>query len=308
MKLPGLKFLYPLLVLLCPCLAASETPTQWYDRLHDNVSGSVNDTALWLDDFFADENFSINDDPKGGARILLGWEPRTRDFAEFDTKVRLKFKLPNLKNQVDLVFSDFDEELERAPVKAAQNEILANQNRFNLALRWTGKKSKDSVWSHRIGIGRKAQPFARTRFASRGEISATQRYRVEVSGYFYSSDGFGSQLGMQLEQDISRSSVARLDNNFFFRDESNDWLWQHNLYNMKQISDKSALITGIYLEGLSQPNYRIEEYLVSARWRKNAVREWLYFEVEPFVLWRRDENFSASYGVALRVEGFFGDY
>jgi len=46
--------------------------------------------------------------------------------------------------------------------------------------------------------------------------------------------------------------------------------------------------------------------LISLRWRKNALRKWFFYEVEPFILWRRDERFSASYGIALRVEGFFG--
>jgi hypothetical protein len=50
----------------------------------------------------------------------------------------------------------------------------------------------------------------------------------------------------------------------------------------------------------------LEEYLVSFRWRKNTLRQWLFYELEPFVLWRRDESFSASYGLALRLEGFFG--
>jgi hypothetical protein len=62
----------------------------------------------------------------------------------------------------------------------------------------------------------------------------------------------------------------------------------------------------VYIEGLSRPNYRLDEYLASLRWRKHTLREWLFFEVEPFILWRRDERFSASYGIAMRVEGVFG--
>ncbi len=293
-------------IFAAPCFAEDDLP--WFDILHQQLSTSVNDSAFWLDDFFANEYFCPDEQPKAGARILLGWEPRSRDVMEFDTKVRVRFRLPNLKNRVDVVFSDFDEELERTTVKAAQNEVLSNQNRFNLALRWIEKKGDDAEFSNRIGIGRKAKPFARSRYAKRGEFNDSQRYRWETSVYYYHNDGFGTHLGLQLEQDVTKDSVARLDNHFFFRDESNDWLWQHNLYHMQRIDDTSALITGFYMEGLSQPNYRAEEYLVSTRWRKNALREWLFFEVEPFVLWRRDEGFDASYGVALRVEGFFGHY
>ena len=61
------------------------------------------------------------------------------------------------------------------------------------------------------------------------------------------------------------------------------------------------------VEGLSQPNYRVEEIYSGLRWRSNTVRDWLYFDVEPFVLLLREENFSPSFGVALRVEAYYGD-
>jgi hypothetical protein len=72
------------------------------------------------------------------------------------------------------------------------------------------------------------------------------------------------------------------------------------------MDEKNALVYGLYIEGNSQPNYRPEEYLLSTRWRKNALREWLFFEIEPFLIWRREEQFNTSIGIALRVEGYFG--
>jgi hypothetical protein len=35
------------------------------------------------------------------------------------------------------------------------------------------------------------------------------------------------------------------------------------------------------------------------------LREWLYIEVEPFILWLREEDFRASIGLALRTEIHF---
>lgn len=301
----------PLLSLLfCAFALAAEEQSDvpWFDILHDDISNSVNLSAIWLDDFFGNPDYQPDQLAQGGARIQLAYEPRSRDLIEFESRIRIRVKLPKLENRVDLVFSDFDEDLERAPVKAAQNELLQSQNRFNLALRWTHRKDEDAFWSNRVGIGRKAQPFARTQYTKRGTFTDTQRYRWQASAYYYQREGFGTHFGLQLEQDINQESVMRLDNNFFFRDETDDWLWQHNLYNMTQLSDSSALITGFYVDGLSQPNYQIREYLLSVRWRKNALREWLFFELEPFILWQRDEDFDASYGLAMRIEGYFGHY
>lgn len=315
LKGEGLKkviYLFALVQVLManPARPASPDNAQypWLDELHSNVSESFNDTASWLDDFFADETFNVEQEATGRARIQLAWEPRSRDLVEFETRIRVNWKLPNFKNHVDVVFSDYDEELERAPVKAAQNDVLANQNRFNLALRWILKNDAQSIWSHRVGVGRKLQPFVRSRYAEVMALSEKNTIRMEFSSYYYAKDGFGTHLGLQYEHGLTETSFLRLDNNFYYRDETNDWLWQHGMYSMQQLNDEAALIYGLYLEGNSQPNYQITEYLVSSRWRKNALREWLFFEVEPFVLWRRSEDFSASYGVALRVEGFFGHH
>lgn len=304
------KLMFVLLLSSSACVRADDPPDDypWLDELYFNVTQSVHDTANWLDTFFAEESIELDQEAHGHARIQFAWEPRSRDLIEFESRVRVNWKLPKFKNQVDVVFSDYDDELEKAPVKAAQNEVLSDQNRFNLALRWIRKTDEKSVWSHRIGVGRKLQPFVRSRYSRVFEVDSKNNFRTEVSGYYYTKDGLGAHFGLQYEHGMSENSVLRIDNNFYYRDETNDWLWQHSFYGMAQMSDRSAFISGLYIEGESRPNYQVSEYLISSRWRRNALRDWLYFEVEPFVLWRRDEDFSASYGLALRVEGFFGHH
>ncbi|MCY7295354.1 hypothetical protein [Alteromonas sp. a30] len=289
-------------------LTAQENPPPypWLDDLHLSLTSSVHDTANWLDTFFVNDSLELDQDAHGYARIRLAWEPRSRNFAEFESRLRVSWKLPKFKNQVSVVFSDYDEDLDQAPVKAAQNDVIEDQNRFNLALRWIRNTDNSKIWSHRIGIGRQLQPFVRTRLIKKFAMGEGNNLRTEVSGYYYAKDGFGSHLGLQYEHGISENSVLRFDNHLYYRGDDNDWLWRQSLYMMHQVNERSAFIHGVYVEGESEPNYQVTEYLVSSRWRKNALREWLFFEVEPFVLWSREDNFSASYGVALRVEGFFG--
>ena len=271
--------------------------------MHMRISQSVQSSAQWFDNFFVDEQFELTEKAEAQARISLAWEPRTRALGEFETRIRLRARLPNLKNQVDVIFSDFDEEQENTTVRAAQNEELQRRNRFNLAVRF--RKKDDSPWSHRVGIGRKAQPFVRSTYYAGHEINEKSSVKFQASGYFYSSDGLGSTLQLQYDRDLSSNYLFRFDNRFFYRDEFNDWLWQHSWFLYQQKNEKTALVYGLFIEGNSQPTYQINEYLASAKIRKNAVRDWLFFELEPFVMWPRDESFSASYGMAMRVEGFF---
>ena len=278
--------------------------TSWLDALHQNIAESVNDSALWFDEFFMLDKDSLSDQAVGEARIQLGWSPRSREFNEFESRLKLRYKLPNLKNRVDLVFSDYDDDQADSPLQNTKIDNRNDQNRFSLALQWKAKP--DSGLSHRVGIGRRAQPFVKSRYRAAVNLSAQADLRFDTAVYYYSNDGFGADFTMRYSYVFTPQTMFRLNNHFYFRDQSNDWLWQHSWQHLIQVNDKNALISGFYVEGLSRPNYHPQEYLLSNRWRLNALREWLFFEVEPFVMWRKDENFSASYGISLRVEGFFG--
>ena len=276
----------------------------WLDDMHRSISESVHDSAQWLDDFFANENAQEDHDALGEVRLRLAWEPRTRELNAFDAKLKVRVKLPNLRNKVDLILSDYDDEQEDK-VEAGRDDDINRPDRFSVALRF--KPRPESGISHRIGFGRRFQYFAKSSYKNHWNISDKTNLRYDVSVYYYNRDRFGSDFGATVDRELEDKSVLRFRNRFYFRDTTDDWLWQHSLQHLTQLSDNTALISGFYIEGLSRPNYHLTEYLVSMKIRKNSIRHWLYFDIEPFILWRKDESFSASYGIALRVEGFFGE-
>ncbi|WP_233267331.1 hypothetical protein [Paraglaciecola sp. L3A3] len=300
------KNIFLSLCLLSACSVQAEEPLPdypWLDEMHGSVANSVNSTALWFDDFFALKGFNSMQKADGEARILLAWEPRSRDLTKFKTRFKVSFKLPNLKNRADLIFSDEDDQDNENPLSTLGNQETPERNRFSLALRW--KSKPDSGFSQRIGIGRRLQPFVKSRYRHAHFLSTKTTLSWETSAYYYSRDGLGTDLSWRFSYQQNDKSIIRQNNHYYYRDKENDWLWQHSFQHLNQIDHKNALISGIYFEGTSQPNFRLDEYLVSVRWRKNALREWLFYELEPFVMWRRDEGFSASYGIGLRLEGHF---
>ena len=69
----------------------------------------------------------------------------------------------------------------------------------------------------------------------------------------------------------------------------------------------TATVLGLQVEGERNGDHGffIDKYTLSYRYRFNALREWLFFEIEPFLEWPRDENFTTTPGIALRIEGLF---
>ncbi|MEP4890217.1 MAG: hypothetical protein ABJV04_09350 [Aliiglaciecola sp.] len=285
-------------------VSAQEEQAVWLDSMHKNISESVLDTAQWFDNFFANENLQEDQKALGEVRLRLGIEPRSRSLEEFEARLKVRVKLPNLKNRVDLILTDFDEDQDDK-IGSSGNSQFNREDSINLALRY--KVSPDSGLSHRIGFGRRFQYYAKSRYRDALSLSNSLEMRYDASIYYYNRDKFGTSLSLTFDYDYSKHLLLRYHNRFEYRDRSNDWLWQHSWQGFKQINDTSAVIYGYYIEGITQPNYRLEEHLVSVKLRKQTKRNWLFYEVEPFILWRRNEHFSASYGLALRIEGYFGE-
>lgn len=276
----------------------------WYDNWQQEFSESMDSTARQLDSFFALDGSDTYEDARAEGRIRFGLEPRSRDLMATDLKFRIRVKLPALQDRVDLMLSDDEDEEQEDTIKAARAPAFRDGDSTTLSLRF--KKQPDSHFSHRIGAGRRDQLYIKSRYANVQTLTNSLALKYDAEAYYYTRDQFGAVLGTSLQYLFDGDKVLRFNNRFYYRDISKDWLWRHELQYLKPLTDNSAAIYSIFTEGVSQPTYRLEEVYSSVRWRTNPLREWLFFEVEPFVLWLRNEDFDASIGIALRVEVYYG--
>ena len=276
----------------------------WLDVWHSKFSNSMDYTAQQLDEFFALEGSDNHKDAQAEGRVRFGLEPRTRDLMATDFRFRIRVKLPALKNRVELLLSDDDDYTRRDNIRAARDSVDHLQDSASLALRY--QKNDNSKLSHRIGAGRGDQLFARSRFED--DIWFAEDFKLDYDGeiYYYTRDQFGAELGLNFTQMLEDDQFVRLQNRYYYRDRSTDWLWRHELQYLRPLTDQSALLYTFFVKGLTKPNHHVTEVYTSVRWRTNYRRSWLFFELEPFVIWLKQEHFSPSYGLAVRFEFYYG--
>ena len=283
--------------------ATTQQP-QWLDEWQNGFTNSMDFTVRHLDSFFASEGSTAYENARAEGRIQLAWEPRTRDLAQTDLRFRIRVRLPSLENRVDLLLSDNEDESQNSDIRATRDTNMRRRESTTLALRF--RPDQDSNFSYRVGAGRRDQLYAKTEYEDAHALSSHWALRYDTELYYYTRDRLGAELGFSLQHVGNDENVMRQNNRFYFRDDSNDWLWRHEVQWLHPINEDNALLYSVLVEGLSQPNYRVEEVYTGFRWRTNRLRKWLFFEVEPFVLWLRDESFKPSYGVALRLEVYYG--
>ena len=278
-------------------------PMQWFDVWQRSFTDSMDFTVSKFDGLFSDGSHTKGK-AKAEGRIQLSWEPRTRDIAETDLRFRIRVSLPHLENRVDLLLSDNEDETQSDTIKAARSPSLGRQDNTTISLRF--RPDQNSHYSFRVGAGRRDQLYVKARYRDAYAFNSHWAMLYDTEIYQYTRDQFGAELGTSIQHVSSNNNVTRLNNRFYFRDNSNDWLWRHEIQHLYPINSHNALVYSFMVEGLNKPTYQVEEVYTGLRWRSNPIREWLYFEVEPFVLWLRSEDFSPSYGMALRLEAYYG--
>ena len=277
----------------------------WFDVWQRSFTDSIDFTVRQFDCMFSQENGPHrNKQAKAEGRIQLSWEPRSRDLAETDLRFRIRVSLPHLEDRVDLLLSDNEDETQSDTLKAARNDSLGRRDNTTIALRF--RPDQNSHYSYRIGAGRRDQLYVKSRYRDAMAFNAHWAMLYDAELYYYTRDRLGAELGAAIQHVAENNNVTRLNNRFYFRDDSNDWLWRHELQHLYPIDTHNALMYRLMVEGLDRPQYKVEEVYTGLRWRSNPLREWLYFDVEPFVLWRRDEGFKPSYGMAFRIEAYYG--
>lgn len=291
---------------VCNTESNTELDYQWLDDMESEVSRSLLDSARWIDNWFIDEQQTDTKSPKGLMRVTTGWEPRRDEYNNFVHRVRLRLQLPNVKRRIAIVFSDHDPLRDNSPMASVTSHPIEKTTPFDFSLRWVIKDQENS-WTHRLGVGRSAQLYGRSAYSLllHADEDSLMRWRASLS--WYSSDGWIGRNQLVHESKWSSNDLVRVENNTFYEVSDSRWLWQQGIYWFHQQDKHTAWQTGIYADGNLSPETKLDEYVVSVRRRKNALREWLYFDIEPFILWRRDENFKPSPGIALRVHGYFGN-
>ncbi len=287
---------------------SSLPPTNaWFDIWQRSFTDTMDFTVKQLDGLFESDDNSYGQGQKQAraeGRIQLAWEPRSGMLSDTDLRFRVRVRLPALQERVDLLVSDNEDENQDNTVRAARNVNANDRDRTTIALRF--RPEQDSHYSYRIGAGRRDQLYAKTRYRNALAFSNQWAMLYDAELYYYTRDRLGAEAGVAFQYEINKKHLVRQNNRFYFRDDTNDWLWRHEVHHLFSVDQHNAIIPHFLVEGLSQPNYRVEEVYTGFRWRNNTLRDWLFFEVEPFVLWLRNEDFKTSYGVALRVEAYYG--
>lgn len=162
------------------------------------IGSGMDWTANMLDSYFTKDEDGKNQ-AKAWGHVVFAWEPRTGELIDgdnFPVKFKVKAKLPNLQNKVELILSDHeDDDFQTLPYESVRPEAFKlSQNSLGAAIQLLSSKGENTKVSHRIGIGDR-QLYARSSWIHRTKLfNDTVTLNISPAVEYYASDGWGARV------------------------------------------------------------------------------------------------------------------
>jgi hypothetical protein len=282
------------------------------------------DAQLWLDDWYCHFNYGVEASvieinrwfvtdytpttkaARASGKLRFGIEPRSGNLNQLDFRFKIRVKLPALQDRVELLLSDDEDDASQQAVKAARSEQLGNVDQATVAFQF--KDKPDSKVAYRVGLGRGSQVYTRVRYGDELDLNDANKISYSAEANYYTDDQLGVETRISLIHTLSKNEAIEFDNTFRYRDKTENIFWRHEIQYLYLEDGKTSYLFSAMVDGLNKPTYQEEQILVSMRYKKNVLRPWLFLEVEPYMIWLREENFRTSLGIAIRAEVHFSDY
>ena len=273
-------------------------PDHWLESRHGYMTERANALTQWIDDFFGDRSADLEQaESRLRLRFIEDWDQTLGNEVRF--RVGGKVNLPKLSRRLDLVFRGDDPD----------NEISGRQDpaQSRVGLQYQlGDKEKVSRHRYDLTLGLSSsgpRPGARYRYdgfiGDNSPVRFTQRVQYEFD------DGAFATSRLDIDHRLNDYSLVRSFSRVFWGEDSEGVEWSSAIAHAARWSTlygrRRATFIYAGVSGKTQPYAYRDNYFVGARYRMQAYRDYLFFEIEPSYNWRINEPFTEREG-ALKLE------
>ena len=257
-----------------------------------------------LDNYVDDTSIDIKHYSSAYGLLQLSAFQNQHDDINFDQKIKLKLKLPKLKDKFRLVFESDEIDDNKDYI---ENHNSNSKDDFNLGLTYqTIKKNIELKTKVGIKLKSKLDPFIK--------ISARKKWE-NLNG-----------VNLILGQNIKESVIKKLELTSYLalNKKLNDYYSLHQYTEYYWHSSKrrdSQVIPSVYLEQILNSknyltysftsnidnvdtNFRIKRHSLKTKYR-HFIKKWLYIDTIPENYYSYDNNFKPRYAIRFNIGMYF---
>ena len=296
---------------------ADSAPSQTtaVDETHALFERDILNQVIRLDRFFGNEKT----EDRLKAEYQLRWRNSLRleqgGHIKVGTTVRANVKLSRLNERLRFVVygenepEPFSSTLPEDPGNPGFDRSSQSLRVVNTELRYglIQTPSLDIFLGAGVRLILPPEVFVRSRLQYTHKINGKTLFRFGETLFVKNEGILGETSEVGLERSLNRKTLLRWANSATISDEIKGLEWGTELSLIRELSSRSGitLASGVY--GNTSIDGAVNNYRIHARYRRNFLRKWLFYELEPQLSWpRRDDgSFPLNHALIFRLEIVF---
>ena len=283
----------------------SDSPTEQYaaDRMQRSISENINSAARWIDSFFDDDRY-IAEDATTKLRFGESAFLEYGESPEYKTKVNLSIDIPHTKKRLR-VFIANEDDTNKTP-DTLFNRVETSEDTSAAGVQFFAKASNKQNLSLTAGVKLESIEFfigPRYRYTLKldsWQLRFTQRVR------WFSSKGWEATTRFDFEHLLSDKLFFRQTLDGRWREEDDGYRYEIRPTLIQQVASGQLIEYQWNTLFKTSPNHRLESSILRVRYRRNFLRKWLFYEIDPQLAFRNDEGFDPKAGITFQVDVVFG--
>ena len=278
---------------------------EWLDEVHEQGSTGVLQVSDWIDHFFDDERTAAEEN-RSRVRLRMTAGVEEGDGVDFEPRANIRLHLPKLSNRLNLLFFASEDDNPEDEGARPDPDIRGDNNKKDaaVALQYFLRESDKSNISVTLG-GSYDYLYTGVRGRYLKEFGPWTSRLVSQLRYYTDNDWkFLNSL------DFERPLSER----WFFRATGQlDWIEEDDelpgglLFRLYQALDVDKVLSYEWHNSFDDVgNEDLSAVKLQVRYRQRYLRDWLFFEVSPYVKFEEEEDWNTVLGFFGKVEIIFG--
>lgn len=275
-----------------------ENPIPWLDRRHAAICVGIQAVSDRFDRFFD----ATGDEEAGETRVKLvaSLESRERKTPEIKTKADARLDLPRLERRWNIFVQNFDFREDPLADPGAEEDGISTGLRLMLRQTPWLRVHADGGVRYSGGL----RPFVRLRMR-REFVRDPHLFRATQFFAWREQKGFSETTRLDYEQRFADTHLLHARAEAEWGEETDGLEWTPRIVLARLLRNRHGWALYGSVRGATQPDGRVTGYVTGARWRTRAYRDWLFFELESGLEYRRANDFRREAFAAFRVETIF---
>lgn len=286
-----------------------QTEPSWIDQTHASMSTALCNQVNKIDAFFGEVDQTKN--ARSFVRVRMGyqWEQTQESVSEFQPSVKARVRLPNISKHLHLLITDDENDDNTIPTTKTSTQQDLSEHNSRLGQLLGISRSDPSDYDFDIGSKSDDGPkvFLRGRSTWQFWPSPESNLLLSQSIFWLDGLGYGEESRLEYNQKLDDQTLFRWSTSAEFSEETEGLQIQQNLLFFKQIDPKRGLSYDIQILGETRPTLKVTEYGLRVLFRRNFLKPWLFYEIEPSIFWPLEFDRDMSLRLIFRFEMQLGE-